>query len=296
MARVLWNTLLVLTGVTCFAGLMIVIAAAGLDRALAPADRLPRALVGMSLCAPFLVVFSLRTLWLRRVGVTRSFADLREAVLASVSSPPLTLYDLDWLNAYATRMSLGIPTISARPFEEALELEPAAIRATRPAWDSALEQVYQCAWQRRHQDETAAAEFARVADIAFRFLAADTHVRERTEPGPYHPDRFFVGRVSAAVFLLSGLLLIAQGIFGPVRLMLTCVLAGVLALLVAAGIFSRWRWALFYAIGSLALAQLAIIYLLGLEALPRWIPSVVYPIPVYFGLYLYRRRRWFQSV
>lgn len=285
-----------LTGVVCFAGLMIVIAAAGLDRALAPAERLPQALVGMSLCAPFLMVFSLRTLWLRHVGVTRSFADLREAVLASASSPPVTLHELEWLNAYAARMSLAVPTIRARPYEEAVGMEPSATEMTRQAWDSALERVYSCAWHRRHVDETAAAEFTRIADIIFRFLAADTHVRERTEPGAYRPDRFFVGRVSASVFLIAGLLLLAQGILGPVRLMLTCVLGGVLALLVSAGIFSRWRWALAYAIGALALAQLAIIYLLGLEALPRWIPSVVYPIPVYFGLYLYRRRRWFLPV
>lgn len=297
MIRALWNSILIVTGVSCFGGLLIVIAASGLDRAIAPEERLPRALVGMGLCVPFFIVYSLRTFWLRQVGIYRSFADLREAVLASASSQALTLAELDWLNGYGRRMALAVPVISPRPYENALGQDPDADPSGKVSeWDDPLRRLYEFAKQRRHLSEEARDEFRKIADIAFRFLAADCHVRERTEPGEYHPQRFWVGRVSAGIFTLCGLLLVLQGILGPARLMLTFILAGVLVLLVSAGIFSRWRWALLYALAALSLAQLAIIYLLGREALPIWIPSVVYPIPTYFGLYLYRRRRWFSAV
>jgi hypothetical protein len=260
---VVWNVLLVLSGLGVFA--TVTGCAASLAGGAPAAVRVEHFAAALTWSLPFALVMLGRTRWLRTRGIYESYACLREAVSASFHRPRVATPDseelLHWLETHGLQ------------------------RATFPT-------VYEYARGRRQAAPDGEREFRWVAEMMYRLLASDLHRHTAHVRGPYHPSRTLGISLIGAAGIVLGIAAFVWAL-GPVQgPRATGFAAAVLCTAIGAGVAMRLKWALHLALVALGCGALALMSLLATERLPA--SGAVLPLlAAAAAMHLFRRREWF---
>jgi hypothetical protein len=262
---IVWNVLLVLSGLGVFATLAG--AGAWLTDTAAPMPvRIAGVLGSLAWSLPFALVLVGRTRWLRTRGIYESYACLREAVSASFRRPAVGTPESEELLRWLETHNLESATFAT---------------------------VYEYARRRRQTAPQGEQEFRWVADVMFRLLASDLHRTTTHVRGPYHPARTLGITLIAATAAAVGAATLAWAL-GPVGdLRVPGFTAAALCGAMAGGLFLRRRWAVDLTLMALVCGEVALVSALADGRLPSN-AAVLAMLPVWSAIYLYRRRLWFQ--
>jgi len=161
--------------------------------------------------------------------------------------------------------------------------------------DAPLYELYEWARARRSEGPEAEREFRWLAELICRFLTNVHHVSSHTVLADYSPESFRVARVLAGAWSAGavGLVVWAAAAGGDILTRLLVGLIGVWAVIIGVGLLRRWRWALRQALGALAALEVLTWYVLvsGCAQSGFWVLGLY--VPLFTGIYLYRRRHWF---
>jgi hypothetical protein len=266
-AKTGWYLVLLGTGLAGLAGTLL-IGFALLDRTLASPESLLYTIAGLGLVALLALALALRARWYERHAIYRSWDGLVEAMHASLRRPPLARDELEELRRYAAER----------------HLEGAPVR-----------DLYEDARRRRAGSPSTEQEFRWLAELLFRYVTNVHHVSAHTILTDYAPDRYRAGAMLALGWAAAGIVLLGAAAIwmeGPQRRLLSAA-AGCWTFVVGIGLHRRWRWALQQALAGLVLAEVTLIYLsaTGWLSGPLW--GLAFYVPLFSGVYLFRRRRWF---
>lgn len=262
---VVWNVLLVLSGLGVFATL------AGSTQALTDASaplpaRIAGVLLSLAWSLPFAGVMAARTRWLRTRGIYESYACLREAVSASFRRPQVPRPESEQLLRWLETHNLQTATFAT---------------------------VYEYARGRRDKAPEGEQEFRWVADVMYRLLASDLHRATTHVRGPYHPARTLGITLIAAMAAAVGTATFAWALGAEGEVRTPGLTAAALCTIMAAGLFLRRRWAVDLTLVALGCGEVALVAALADGRVPAN-AALVALVPVWTAIYLYRRRGWFE--
>jgi hypothetical protein len=266
-AKTGWYLVLLGTGLAGLSGAML-IGFALLDHTLRSREALGYTILGLGLVALLALALALRARWYEQHAIYRSWSGLLEAMHASLWRPPLAREELEELRRYTAER----------------HLEGVAVR-----------ELYEHARDRRGSAPAAEQEFRWLADLLFRYVTNVHHVSAHTILTDYTPTRYRAGALLALGWGLAGAAMAVAGV-AVMHGSAMRVLAGALGcwtIVVSIGLYRRWRWALVQALAGLALVEGLLVYLAvaGRLAHPAW--GLAFYVPLFSGIYLFRRRRWF---
>jgi hypothetical protein len=266
-ARTGWYLVLVGTGLAGLTGAML-IGFALLDHTLRSPEALGYTMLGLGLIALLALALALRARWYEQHAIYRSWPGLLEAMHASLWRPPLAREELEELRRYTTER----------------HLEGVSVR-----------ELYEDARHRRGTTPAAEQEFRWLADLLFRYVTNVHHVSAHTILTDYTPSRYRAGTLLALGWTLAGAGMVVVAVAaldasGPRVLGATL---GCWTFVVGVGLYRRWRWALWQALAGLVLLEGVLVYgaIAGRLGDPAW--ALAFYVPLFSGIYLFRRRRWF---
>ena len=266
-AKTGWYLVLLGTGLAGLSGAML-IGFALLDHTLRSREALGYTMLGLGLVALLALALALRARWYEQHAIYRSWSGLLEAMHASLWRPPLAREELEELRRYTSERHLeGVP----------------------------VRELYEDARGRRGTAPAAEAEFRWLADLLFRYVTNVHHVSAHTILTDYTPSRYRAGAFLAAGWALAGAALLLAGavLIDAANLRVLAGALGCWTLVVGVGLYRRWRWALLQALAGLLLGEGLLVYcaVAGRLTNPAW--GLAFYVPLFSGIYLFRRRRWF---
>jgi hypothetical protein len=262
---IVWNVLLVLSGLGVFATL------AGCAASLAdPSAPVPVRVAGfvasLAWSLPFALVIAGRTRWLRTRGIYESYACLREAVSASFSRPAVGPPESEELLRWLERHNLQSATFAT---------------------------VYEYARGRRQSAPEGEEEFRWLADVMYRLLASNLHRTTTHVRGAYHPARALGITLIAVTAAAAGAATLAWAL-GPVGdLRAPGLTAAGLCTAMGVGLAMRRRWAVDLTLVALICGEAALVSAIAHGRVPAD-AAMLALVPVWTAIYLYRRRHWFE--